>query len=128
MHFPCPQWLPSSILHPASWEWSWRRELNPRPADYKSAALPLSYASCWHFAELILYLASSRIWIGKSLSCEICYGKRCNSVCQIENFSTLPGAGYFRQSKKRCEYFGLRNLCFSDKGFPLHSPHLGPFF
>ena len=24
---------------------SWRRELNPRPADYKSAALPLSYAS-----------------------------------------------------------------------------------
>ncbi len=25
--------------------WSWRRELNPRPADYKSAALPLSYAS-----------------------------------------------------------------------------------
>ena len=25
--------------------WSWRRESNPRPADYKSAALPLSYAS-----------------------------------------------------------------------------------
>lgn len=25
--------------------WSWRRDLNPRPADYKSAALPLSYAS-----------------------------------------------------------------------------------
>jgi len=24
---------------------SWRRDLNPRPADYKSAALPLSYAS-----------------------------------------------------------------------------------
>ncbi len=24
---------------------SWRRESNPRPADYKSAALPLSYAS-----------------------------------------------------------------------------------
>ena len=25
--------------------WSWRRELNPRPAVYKTAALPLSYAS-----------------------------------------------------------------------------------
>ncbi len=24
---------------------SWRRDLNPRPADYKSAALPLSYTS-----------------------------------------------------------------------------------
>ena len=24
---------------------SWRRDLNPQPADYKSAALPLSYAS-----------------------------------------------------------------------------------
>ena len=24
---------------------SWRRESNPQPADYKSAALPLSYAS-----------------------------------------------------------------------------------
>ena len=27
---------------------SWRRDLNPRPAVYKTAALPLSYASkCW---------------------------------------------------------------------------------
>ena len=25
--------------------WSWREELNPRPTDYKSVALPLSYAS-----------------------------------------------------------------------------------
>src|SRR4029077_9494370 len=25
--------------------WSWRRDLNPRPAVYKTAALPLSYAS-----------------------------------------------------------------------------------
>ena len=25
--------------------WSWRWDLNPQPADYKSAALPLSYAS-----------------------------------------------------------------------------------
>ena len=26
-------------------KWSWREESNPRPADYKSAALPLSYTS-----------------------------------------------------------------------------------
>src|SRR3990172_6185397 len=25
--------------------WSWRRDSNPRPSDYKSDALPLSYAS-----------------------------------------------------------------------------------
>ena len=25
--------------------WSWRRESNPQPADYKSAALPLSHTS-----------------------------------------------------------------------------------
>ena len=25
------------------WEWSRGRDLNPRPADYESAALPLSY-------------------------------------------------------------------------------------
>src|SRR5207244_11308738 len=37
---PHPQGLPD-----APGGWSWRRELNPRPADYKSAALPLSYAS-----------------------------------------------------------------------------------
>src|SRR3990170_2988079 len=30
----------------SAWKiWSWREDLNPRPADYKSAALPLSYAS-----------------------------------------------------------------------------------
>ncbi len=28
--------------------WSWRRESNPQPADYKSAALPLSHASIKH--------------------------------------------------------------------------------
>ena len=31
--------IPRSLL------WSWRRESNPQPADYKSAALPLSHAS-----------------------------------------------------------------------------------
>src|SRR5262249_34997543 len=34
-----------SDFRPALGGWSWRRDLNPRPADYKSAALPLSYAS-----------------------------------------------------------------------------------
>src|SRR5258708_706925 len=34
-----------TALSGSSGGWSWRRELNPRPADYKSAALPLSYAS-----------------------------------------------------------------------------------
>ena len=36
---------PRRQAFPALRGWSWRRELNPRPADYKSAALPLSYAS-----------------------------------------------------------------------------------
>src|SRR5262249_18403932 len=30
---------------PSRVRWSWRRDLNPRPAAYKAAALPLSYAS-----------------------------------------------------------------------------------
>ena len=30
---------------PPALPWSWRRDLNPRPAVYKTAALPLSYAS-----------------------------------------------------------------------------------
>src|SRR6187399_1079078 len=29
-----------SLRTDAPVEWSWRRDLNPRPADYKSAALP----------------------------------------------------------------------------------------
>ena len=28
-----------------NFSWSWQRDLNPRPPDYKSGALPLSYAS-----------------------------------------------------------------------------------
>ena len=32
--------LPLSPLVPASVLWSWRRDLNPRPSDYKSDALP----------------------------------------------------------------------------------------
>src|SRR5687767_1507743 len=41
---------PALVTHairggPDSSRWSWRRESNPRPAAYKAAALPLSYAS-----------------------------------------------------------------------------------
>src|SRR5436305_15209279 len=41
----CPADLQSaafnrSAISPSSAEWSWRRDSNPRPADYKSAALP----------------------------------------------------------------------------------------
>ena len=32
--------------------WSWRRESNPQPADYKSAALPLSHASGFSVSEI----------------------------------------------------------------------------
>ena len=32
-------------MHNYNPAWSWRWESNPQPADYKSAALPLSYAS-----------------------------------------------------------------------------------
>ena len=31
--------------------WSWRRESNPQPADYKSAALPLSHTSISSFLK-----------------------------------------------------------------------------
>ncbi len=38
--------LPEKPYSPRdAWGWSWRWESNPQPADYKSAALPLSYAS-----------------------------------------------------------------------------------
>ena len=40
--FLCTRALSGSI---PSVFWSWRRESNPQPADYKSAALPLSHAS-----------------------------------------------------------------------------------
>src|SRR5262249_53577129 len=46
-HVPAPlrKSLPHRGFRDLPRGWSWRRELNPRPADYKSAALPLSYAS-----------------------------------------------------------------------------------
>jgi hypothetical protein len=37
-----PNWvpqIPNSVLYALRY-WSWREDLNPRPADYKSAALP----------------------------------------------------------------------------------------
>ena len=37
--------LPLSTRPPLRRHLSWREESNPQPADYKSAALPLSYAS-----------------------------------------------------------------------------------
>ena len=34
--------LPNPLIYMGigDWKWSWREESNPRPADYKSAALP----------------------------------------------------------------------------------------
>ena len=34
-------WSSTIELHPHENKWSWREELNPQPADYKSAALPI---------------------------------------------------------------------------------------
>ncbi len=38
--------------NPSIFKWSWRRESNSQPADYKSAALPLSHASASHLIIL----------------------------------------------------------------------------
>ncbi len=38
----CPVW---PLRYLSNNFWSWRTDLNRQPADYKSAALPLSYAS-----------------------------------------------------------------------------------
>ena len=35
--------------------WSWQRDLNPRPTDYKSVALPLSYASIFPTLFILLW-------------------------------------------------------------------------
>ena len=37
--------------------WSWWRESNPQPADYKSAALPLSHASKLNSSSVLIKLA-----------------------------------------------------------------------
>jgi hypothetical protein len=42
--------------------WSWRWESNPQPADYKSAALPLSYASESDHYKLIYIKNQEKIY------------------------------------------------------------------
>ncbi len=44
--------------------WSWRWESNPKPADYKSAALPLSYASATLVAR---FQSAARLGAGRSI-------------------------------------------------------------
>src|SRR5580765_4899307 len=48
----------SSTPRESRFPWSWRRDLNPRPAVYKTAALPLSYAS--NFDKRQMLSAGSR--------------------------------------------------------------------
>jgi hypothetical protein len=36
--------------------WSWREESNPRPADYKSAALPTELRQHLYFAQLVILI------------------------------------------------------------------------
>jgi hypothetical protein len=43
---------------------SWRWDLNPRPADYESAALPLSYAS--FFVNLTLEIFKNKFFESSS--------------------------------------------------------------
>ena len=52
--------------------WSWREESNPRPADYKSAALPTElrqpksyiqnrerdFSECWHYNQQLIIIKS----------------------------------------------------------------------
>ena len=39
--------IPSSAYSYGPRYWSWRKDLNPRPADYKSAALPAELRQHW---------------------------------------------------------------------------------
>ena len=48
---PAGQLLPLSSPVPASILWSWRRDLNPRPSDYKSDALPAELRQLFHHPE-----------------------------------------------------------------------------
>ena len=52
-------------------ERSWRWDSNPQPADYKSAALPLSYASEQRHYRAFIYLGleSKRAFIGVYIYC-----------------------------------------------------------
>ena len=44
-----------SLFSHLSQDWSWRTESNHQPADYKSAALPLSHASIFFLRRLLFY-------------------------------------------------------------------------
>ena len=65
--------------------WSWWRESNPQPADYKSAALPLS-----HTSELVALnvglskcLMRCALSLRRSLSpCDVCYYITFRRLCQ----------------------------------------------
>lgn len=46
-----------SAAHRATSSWSWREESNPRPADYKSAALPTELRQ-----QLFLHVSSRSIY------------------------------------------------------------------
>jgi hypothetical protein len=48
---PAGQLLPLSSPVSASLLWSWRRDLNPRPSDYKSDALPAELRQLFHHPE-----------------------------------------------------------------------------
>ena len=48
---PAGQLLPLSSPAPASVLWSWRRDLNPRPSDYKSDALPAELRQLFNHPE-----------------------------------------------------------------------------
>ncbi len=44
----CPLW-PLGYLPNLNFQWSWRKELNLQPADYKSAALPIELRQHYFF-------------------------------------------------------------------------------
>ena len=50
-----------AALQPTQKKWSWQKESNLQPADYKSAALPLSHASTFCKSKLTTYLSVSKV-------------------------------------------------------------------
>ena len=51
---------PTLVRRWISFFWSWRRDLNPRPSDYKSDALPAELRQPEHFRELSPGLQAER--------------------------------------------------------------------
>ena len=58
--------------------WSREWELNPRPADYESAALPLSYLGPLKRKDLLLYCVP--IWLNLNQT-SIILQSNCNQAC-----------------------------------------------